>query len=285
MLAFMTIRSRIEQNSATLTKSERKLATALLADYPFAGLLSIQELAEKAEVSAPSITRFTSKIGLSGYAEMQQKLLAELREGNVSPVHIHYSSERIEGGYLAGFLARAAAQVQTSGQAITEGQFDRITALVSDPKRQVFALGGRISDAVAQHLTFHLKQSRPGVVHIARDPETWPEYLLQMRPEDVVFLVDFRRYEPSLSRLAEAAAARRTQVILMTDKWNSPAKRHASEVLAVPIETGTVWDSYSAALAIVEAIVTRVAEDTWTETRARIEDWDVSRNLISEKTE
>jgi len=68
----------------------------------------------------------------------------------------------------------------------------------------------------------------------------------------------------------------------MTDKWLSPATRHASEVLAVPIEIGTIWDSYSAALAVTEALVTRVAEDNWDNTRQRIEAWDAARQFDGE---
>ena len=68
----------------------------------------------------------------------------------------------------------------------------------------------------------------------------------------------------------------------MTDKWLSPATRHASDILAVPIETGTIWDSYSAALAVTEALVTRVAEDNWDDTRARIESWDAARQIDGE---
>jgi DNA-binding MurR/RpiR family transcriptional regulator len=44
-----------------------------------------------------------------------------------------------------------------------------------------------------------------------------------------------------------------------------------------PIETGTIWDSYSAALAVTEALVTRVAETDWDKTRTRIEAWDAAR--------
>lgn len=278
----MTVRSLIDKASERLTQSERKLATALLSDYPFAGLLTIQELADKAEVSPPSISRFTSKIGLAGYAEMQRHLLEELRAGDRSPVELHDTAKQIEGGYLSGFLARAAEQMQSAGNAITEAQFERVAGLVSDPKRKVFALGGRISDTIAQHLTFHLKQARADVVHLSRDTETWPDHLLAMRPGDVFFLVDFRRYDPKLSRLAQAASARRVRVVLMTDKWMSPAKKHAAEVLAVPIETGTIWDSYSAALTVVEALVARMADETWNTTRARIESWDATRDLISE---
>ena len=278
----MNVRHQIKAASTHLTQSERKLATALLSDYPYAGLISIQELAERAEVSPPSISRFVTKIGLAGYAEMQRVLLAELRSGDKSPVDIHATSKRIEGGYLTGFLQRAAAQVHSAGEAVTEAQFERICDLLSDPKRRVFALGGRVSDTIAQQLSFHLRQSRDGVFQLPRDPEVWPEYLLRTKPGDVFFLVDFRRYQQNLVRLAEQASARRVQVVLMTDKWLSPATRHAAEVLAVPIETGTIWDSYSAALSVTEALVTRVAEQTWDATRARIEAWDAVRGIPQE---
>lgn len=278
----MTIRDQIEVASPDLTQSERKLATALLSDYPYAGMISIQELAERAEVSPPSISRFVTKIGLSGYADMQRQLLAELRAGDRSPVDIHATSERIEGGYLAGFLERAAHQVQSSGEAITQAQFDRICDLLSDPKRDIYALGGRISDTIAQHMSFHLRQSRESVYHLPRDPDIWPEYLLRMKAGDVFFLVDFRRYQQNLCPLAAEAQARKVQIVLLTDKWLSPATRHAAEVLAVPIDTGTIWDSYAAALAVTEALVTRVAEKTWNKTRKRIEAWDAARALTME---
>lgn len=268
--------------SDSLTQSERKLATALLSNYPFAGLLNIQELAEEAGVSPASISRFTAKLGLDGYADMQRKLVDELRSGDVSPVDLHDRTTRIEGSFLPGFLARAAAQIESAGDAITDAQFNRITALMSDQKRRVFAMGGRISDTIARHLTFHLSQSREGVEHISRDPESWPAHLLRMEPGDVVLLVDFRRYEHALERLAEVMAQKRVKIVLLTDSWISPIKNYAAEVLAVPIETGTVWDSYAAPLAIVEALVASIAEQNWDQTRERIELWDATRALTTE---
>jgi len=280
----MSIRTLIEKSSESMTPSERKLAAVLLSDYPFAGLASIKKLAEKAEVSPPSISRFVTKIGLSGYPEMQRSLIAEMKEGDRSPVEIHATGKQIEGGYLSGFLSRTAEQMQLADAAITEGQFNRICALFGDPKRNIYSLGGRISDTVAQHLSFHLRQARAGVFHIGRDPEIWPEYLLRMRPGDVLFLVDFRRYQANLKQLSKMAAARRVQIVLMTDKWMSPAKKYAAEVLAVPIEISTIWDSYSAALAVTEAMATRTAEEDWTSTRKRIEDWDAFRQSEQDTT-
>ena len=271
----MLARDKIEKKSAAMTQSERKLATALLSDYPYAGLISIHELADRADVSPPSIFRFVTKIGLSGYQEMQRRLISELKENKKSPLDLHETGLKIEGGYLAEFTMRTTEQISVAAEAITEGQFNRITELLGDPKRNIYAMGGRISDTIATHLSFHLRQARVGVFHLPRDPESWPEYLLRMKPGDIFFLADFRRYQSNLTQLAQQASLdRKAQVVLMTDKWLSPANRYAAEVLAVPIDTGTIWDSYSAALVVTEALVARVAEDNWEYTKTRIEAWD-----------
>ena len=45
----------------------------------------------------------------------------------------------------------------------------------------------------------------------------------------------------------------------------------------MPIESGTAWDSYCAAIAVTEAIITRVADQDWDATQNRIKDWDSLR--------
>ena len=273
----MLIKDRIETAAETLTTGERKLAATILSDYPFAGLTSIQELAARAEVSAPSISRFVTKIGLEGYQEFQRDLLAELKEGARSPVDVHGGGRTVQGGYLKDFIAKAASQLAVAADAITEDQFGQICADLTDQKRSVYVLGGRISDTIAKHLSFHLRQIRKDVFHLPENPESWPEYLLRMRAGDILYVVDFRRYQPALAELAAAANGRGARIMLMTDKWISPIAKHAHQVMPVPIESGTLWDTYSAALSVTEAIVTRIAEDNWDQTRARIEAWDALR--------
>ena len=278
MLDPMLIKDRIETAAQTLTSGERKLAAAILSDYPFAGLASIQELAKHAEVSPASISRFVAKIGLEGYQDFQRDLIAELKEGHRSPVQLHQAGRPVNGGYLSDFIAKAASQMAMAANAITEDQFFQICALLTDRKRSVYVLGGRISDTIARHLSFHLRQIRKDVFHLPDNPEGWPEYLLRMRAGDILYLVDFRRYQPALEALSKTAREERSvRVVLMTDKWISPISKHAHEVMPVPIESGTLWDTYSAALSVTEAIVTRIAEENWDQTRARIKAWDALR--------
>lgn len=109
------------------------------------------------------------------------------------------------------------------------------------------------------------------------DVEAWPEFLLRVNPGDIFFVADFRRYQPSLLRLSKEAQERGARVVLMTDKWLSPIARHAAEILATPIECGTMWDSYAPALAVIEALATKIAEDNFEQTQHRIRAWDALR--------
>lgn len=274
----MMIRERIVKAADTLTTGERKLAATILSDYPFSGLSPIHELARHSEVSAPSISRFVTKIGLEGYQEFQRELISELKQGLRSPLELHAPDRPVEGGFLKDFIAKSTSQMAMAADAITEEQFIRICNLLSDPKRRIYILGGRISDTIARHMTFHLRLIRKDVYHLPSDAEMWPDYLLRMRQGDILYLVDFRRYEPRLERLADQAMQQgQARIVLMTDKWISPIARHAREVMPVPIDSGTLWDTYSAALAVTEAIVTRIAEHDWDTTRARMEAWETLR--------
>lgn len=271
------IRSRIEAAAPLLTPTERRLAAALVADWPFAGLETIQTLATRTRVSAPTINRFVQKIGCRGYHDFQRGLIADLKEGQRSPVELRLEATG-SGASLAEFAAQAAEAAAALATGVTEAQFARVCDLLADDTRGIYVIGGRISDAIALHLSRHLRQVRRDVFHLPSDPEQWPEYLLRMRSRDVFVLFDFRRYERRLAALARMAArARRPGIVLVTDKWLSPIAADASEVLAVPVEVGTAWDTSVAAVTLVEAIVAHVSDRDWKGTRARIRSWDALR--------
>lgn len=271
----MKLRQQIIEMSENFTTAERKLASALLADYPFAGLETIYLLAEKSHVSAPSITRFVQKLGCNGYQEFQRRLIGELKEGQQSPIDLRRRFEPVSDGFLRAFVNRTSEVHLRVCESVTDAQFERISGMLADTKRCTYFIGGRISDSLAQYLSRHLRQIRRDVYHLPSDPEVWPEYLLRMRNRDILVIVDFRRYEPRLSALAAKAAAKRgAHIVLITDKWLSPVAEHASEVLALPIESGTAWDTYCGAVALMEALITHVSEQDWGATQSRIGKWD-----------
>lgn len=273
----MSVRAQIEAVSGALTPAERQLSSVILADYPFAGLEPIQNLSQKSGVSAPSISRFVTKLGYHGFQEFQQSLVRELRDATSSPIELR-ETQTGQDTALGGHMDRAAALLADLADRMPRAQFDRVVDFLIDPKRRIYMIGGRMSDAIARFFVGHMRQVRPDVAHIPADPEQWPEYLLRLRPRDIVVIFDFRRYQDSLARLSEQVRDHKAQTIVITDQWISPAGRGATELIPVPIVSGTLWDSYIAAFALVEALLVPLAERDWDTTRSRIESWDALRN-------
>ncbi|MCZ4351678.1 MurR/RpiR family transcriptional regulator [Roseovarius aestuarii] len=280
----MTVDNELRTNLASLTAGQTKLANALLADYPFAGLQPIQQLADATGVSPPSISRFVNRLGFGGFSDFQHALIEELRAGSRSPRDLRaLADDGNDACFLDNYTHRAADLLRRLPEAITQQQMDSVAALLGDPARNIYLRGGRISDSIARFLSVHLHQIRPGVHHLADESELWPDAILQMRRRDVAVLFDFRRYQPSISRLAAAISQdRRAQVILITDKWQSPAARHCSHVIALPIEIGTAWDTTLGVLAVIEALIVTVSEQDWHSTESRIQDWDALRDRLSD---
>ncbi len=275
-----TLETRLRGGMESLTASERRVATALLADYPFAGLATVAELAERTAVSVPTVLRLTTKLGFSGYGEFQRSLIGELKEGYHSPITLRETHGGV--GPVQGFLPRLAdvtlgAVVETAN-ALPEAEFEKVCELIGDTRRSVFLIGGRMSHMMASLLYRHLRQIRRRVYLVPETHEDWPEYLLRMSKRDVLLVFDYRRYQPDLERLARRAAKDRgAQVVAFTDKWLSPVCRHAAHILPAAVEVGTPWDTFLSIMLVIEAIINRVSEYDWDATKQRIEDWDALR--------
>lgn len=277
--AVPALREVIAGLMAQFTASERKVANVILADYPYGGLMPIQELARRSHVSAPSITRFVAKIGCGGYQDFQRRLIGALKQRELSPIELKFTEAAPKSVHLLTDHTNRLLRLMTEmTESVPENSFDEVCALIADPSRNIFIIGGRVTDTIAMLLSVHLRQFRPRVFHIPTDPEKWPEYVLRMRKQDVVVLFDMRRYEARLAALAELIArSRQSQVIAITDKWLSPISHHATHVFALPTDSQTPWGSQICLVSLVEAIIVRTSEIDWSATRKRIAQWDQIR--------
>ena len=282
------IQARLKAVTDDLTAAESKVATALLADYPFAGLSTVTELAKRAQVSTQTIFRLIAKLGFSGYAEFQRALIGEIKERYHSPVILHEAQAMAtaDDNSLAALADASISATRETVSAIPESVFDSICEMIGDRKRSVFLIGGRISYTLADFLFRHLRQIRPKVYLVPDYHEDWPEYLMRMSRKDVVIVFDYRRYQAGLETFADKAARdRAAQVVLFTDKWLSPISRHSSHILPASIDVGTPWDTSLGPVLLIEAIINKVSDNDWDATRRRIEQWDDLRIRLDDETD
>lgn len=271
-MAAPTVLERIHDAFAGLTPTERRLAAHLQRHYPVAGLASITALARAADVSAPTVVRLVHKLAFRGYPEFQTALRGEVEQQLVSPLakHERWSAAAPEGHILNRFADAVLANLQATLRHIDAADFDRAVALLADPARSVFAVGGRITGASARYLVSQMQIVRGGVRLIADAAMDWQPALLDIAEGDVLVAFDIRRYEPAVVQLAELAAAQGAEVVLITDQWISPASAHARLRFAAHVEVPSAWDSTSAVTVMVETLIAGVLAQAPDGTRARM---------------
>lgn len=260
-----------------LTRAERQLAAHILGNYPVAVLGPVAAVARGAGVSAPTVVRLVQKLGYAGYPEFQEKLHEELGDRLASPLVKHErqaggaNGHAAEGHVLDRFAGAVFDNLTATLSGIDRAGFDAVSALLADPGRRVALLGGRLTHPVAAYLATALQGMRPGVTLMSTLPNTWPPVLVDMGPGDVLLALDIRRYEGSVGQVVELARERGAEVVLITDRWISPAAAHAAHILPCHIEAPSAWDSLAAPLMLAEALLAAVQTQNWTEAAARLE--------------
>ena len=255
-----------------LTRTERRLADALLENYPVAGLTSMTRLAESAGVSTPSVLRMAQKLGFSGFPDLQASLRAELEATISNPIAKHDSwAEHAPNTHILNRFADAVTDnLRQTLQQLDLEDFNAVVGLLTDPKRNIYVAGGRISRSMADYFFTHMQVIRDGVTLLTPNSNTWPHYVLNMKQGDVLVAFDIRRYEHDTQRLAEMAQERGAELVLFTDQWGSPAAKHASHSFRARIEAPSAWDSSAVILFIIEALIAAVQTERWEETRDRM---------------
>ncbi len=271
-----TVAEVVRGGRGQLTPAELRVAQTLMADYPAAGLQSVAALAERAGVSGPTVVRLVAKLGFAGYAELQSRLRAELSARNAGPVQRYPTADgtRQTSPLLRRFERSVSAAVSESLVGIDAVEFDTAVGLLIDPGRPVRVTGGRVSSVHALYLARSLALLRPDVRFVEAERAVRAATLLDVGPESVIVVFDYRRYDDEVIEFGRGAAAAGAAVVLMTDTYLSPLAASATVLLTSSVEGPAPFITLTPALAIVEALVLGAVERTGTPLRRRLERFD-----------
>ena len=132
-----TIGEEVRDRLGDMTPSERRVARALLATYPTAGLESLPQLAEAANVTGPTVLRFVRKIGYDGYPDFQRSLRLEVQartEGLYSLYETKGDRAGRPGACSSSLDAFTRALEDTFSATTLEDDLADVVALLSDPQ-------------------------------------------------------------------------------------------------------------------------------------------------------
>lgn len=266
------VRDLLKEKQAELTAAERKLAAVLLDDSLLTGLQSINKLAECAEVSSPTIIRLARKLGFEGFSDMQDAIRDEIGARMKQPL-AKLDAAAPSGSLdhiVSRFIKAVSDNINRTLDRLDLAEFDQVAEVLSDPRRRLYLLGGRITRSNAHYFFNHLQIIRPQVTLLDSSPSVWPQSLLDMDASAVLVIFDIRRYEKELEKLANLAVKQGASIVLFTDAWGSPIEKYARFCFRSMVEVPSSWDSTLAINFLIEALVAEVQSRSSDQSAERI---------------
>jgi DNA-binding MurR/RpiR family transcriptional regulator len=270
----------LRTNRAALTKNEARAAEELLSNYPMAGLQPIARFAADAGVSAQCVLRLIAKLGLENYGAFQDCLREELATLLQSPrgrLLAHEVGKTAAPDFIVAFRDRLTRNIVETLNAIQRAELNKAVSLITDNKRNIFVVGGRLTQSAALHLATHLHTMRPRVTLIEGQSAAWPDTIVDMDRNSILIAFDIRRYQDDIVRLCNLATERGTRVILICDNKDAPAARKAAITFVVQTSSISAWDSFAALTALSELLIARVSDQLGKSLQSRMDILDSVR--------
>ncbi len=275
MRASVSVAQRLRLRLPDLTPAERKVAHALMADYPVAGLEPVARLATAAGVSSPTVIRLVAKLAFDSYAEFQRSLKSEVSARLSAPRQMH--AER-SGGTSVGALRRTERLlcdgISSSLTRLPPAEFENAVALLADPRHSVTIIGGRFSSMLAEYFAAHLRILRQRVHAVSAAGADRVTSMLDLGRRDVLVAFDYRRYQRDTVRLAVAAKKQGATLIAFTDPYLSPLSSCADVILTSSVASPSPFDALTPAVALAEAVIAALVDRLGDAPRARMARYD-----------
>ena len=250
--------------SSALTPTERRIAEAVLAEPTLLAFGTVSDLAARVGTSRPSIVRFATKLGFTGYTQLQQHVRSDLSHRLSRP------SERIRSDGEQVVPARVAINEAISSVfAALEG--DRLAELVRPVVRadKIWILSGETSQAGAHALHSGLSMVRPGVRVL--DEHSIGTDLSDAGPRDAAVVFDFYRYRRQVTTAVRVFAESGVTVVAITDSPLSPLVELADVWCQIKVPAIGPFDSSVPVVAMCELLVAQVAKDLHEDATDRID--------------
>ncbi|GAB4168534.1 MAG: MurR/RpiR family transcriptional regulator [Calditrichia bacterium] len=243
-----------------MSKNQKKLANFILENVETAPLLSVNELAEKADVSSATVVRFTRVLGFDGYLEFRNHMMELLKE-KLSPVEKYKATIAKKSEYedsLNKVAHQVVKNINHSLQFNSLDDFKHIVQHILDAET-IYCVGLGISHHMAEILAYMLKLYIKKAYAIPNDSISFKEQIILLNPKDLVIAFSFPPYSRATVEAAELAHNLGIPVISFTDKRTAPIAEFSAHTLIAKTDNILFTNSLGAISVLMNALVTEIA--------------------------
>lgn len=251
------LNDRVAAAGGSISPAERRVAEVVVADRQLVAFGTVAQVAERAGTSGASVVRLADRLGYGGFRGLQEAVRSEL-SGRLRP-----AVEKIRRSQPQDLHRdigdRATASVQSTFDQLDGADVERAVAVLSARRRKVLVVCGDAGAGIGRQAVTHLSMLRDGVTELRGDAVAVARVLAGTAAGDVLMVVDLPRHDRWVLDAVSVAASKGMLVVAMTDSPLSPLAASAEVVFSIDSHDVGPFDSYVAALALLEALVAGVA--------------------------
>jgi DNA-binding MurR/RpiR family transcriptional regulator len=222
-------------------------------------LLSVRALASRLGTDPATTVRIVQGLGFPTYKDFQRHL-HDLSVAYATSLDTMKAAER-EGTGTAAFVRAALQRDMQNLHALTNSlNADRVCALAKRifAAQKILLLGGDAATSLVHHLEYHLTVI--GLPAISATTAGRVSHVVRtIGRRDLVIGISFRRGLRQTIEGVQAAKKNGAYAVGITDTFVSPLARVADECFIASVETPSFGASYVAPMALIDAIVSAIA--------------------------
>ena len=257
-MAGYSFHSRIKDFAASGKGANQKVAAFFLNHIQDAAFMTVEEIAKQAGVSPGTVSRAAKAMGFTGFPDIQNQIRQVIRI-NISP------QTRMEKAGRGGFNPAASLQLDIENlrilsQAVPADTIREAASLLAKAPA-VHVMGTRSSYSAAHFLAFNLGQIRENVVLVEAKTGQLLDEIRRLRKGDLFVSIALPRYSRDTIIMTEEAQKAGCRILAVTDSAFSPIATLAELSLLVACESLSFFNSYVAAFALANTLISQVAVD------------------------
>lgn len=250
-----------------LSPTQRRVARYVADHLPEAAFLSTVELASRAGVSQPTVTRLAVALGYGGYAEFQR----DLRRMILSD-----GRERGRANKFQAALDDEISNLQTLRHSLEDREAIEDLGQNLSSSQPLVVIGLRASAPLATYFGYFAEKIHPDVRTITEGGSVGMDRLVRARRAGADWALCFvlPRYPRETLEMLDYAGDLGINVAAVTDRASEPVIRVSEVVLPAGVGSRLVFDSQTAAMALSTVLLEALSDAAPARAQASLEDFE-----------
>ncbi|MFI1992988.1 MurR/RpiR family transcriptional regulator [Actinoplanes sp. NPDC020271] len=248
-----------------LSPAQRQIVQRMLGMFPDVAFLSTIEIAERAGVSQPTVTRLAAALGFAGFGEFR----AALRDAVLAGIPQQRSPARPESGVAA--IDQERANLDSLKRVIAGDPMARAVHLLAGAS-PLGVIGLRASAALAQYFGYFARRVLPAV-SVCTDAGAVDDAVLQLSQQGAEALLFFAmpRYPAATVAAVRLARGLGLATVVIADNPLVPFAEDADVLLVAPVGTGLIFDSHASVVTLAISLLDAITRTDPHRTQQRLE--------------